>query len=114
VSKKNNKIIASKVVAHLIDWGAYFYHKAKTGSVYIKFPHWGLGSIRVADHNGKGKYTYRWRVRTDKTGHIKRGVHRGVEFLEVSPDMMDHLVDEFESSAEKRGVRTGDEEVWGV
>lgn len=45
--------------------GAYIWHKATTKSCYIRFEDSRLGSIRIADHNGREKYQYKFNVRTD-------------------------------------------------
>lgn len=47
------------------DLGAYIYKKAKSGSIYIKFANKDLGSLRIADHEGRSKYRYRWNLRSD-------------------------------------------------
>lgn len=42
---------------------AVHYKKAMSGSCYVKLP--GLGSLRIADHDGIEKYRYRWNIRLD-------------------------------------------------
>lgn len=45
---------------------AYLFHSsADTGSCYIRFKDKDLCSVRVADHEGRGKYKYKFNVRTD-------------------------------------------------
>lgn len=49
------------------DIGAYIWHKATTGSVYIRFSDNRLGSIRIGDHKGISKYKYKYNIRVDST-----------------------------------------------
>lgn len=51
--------VAETIIERLKAYGAYLYCQATTGSVYVKFPHWGLGSIRIGDHKGLERYRYR-------------------------------------------------------
>lgn len=107
--------IAATLIKELERWGAYEYYVASTGSVYVKFPHWGLGSIRIANHRGIQKYDYRWNVdltkkvyimtqKTQKTQHTTR-MFFGTESLR-------ELVGHFEYAASKRGIKPGDKETW--
>lgn len=55
----------------------YLYNKAKnTNSKYIKFRDSRLGSLRISDHVGRSKYSYRWQIRTD-IEHTMHDVHKG-------------------------------------
>lgn len=45
--------------------GAYIYHIATTGSIYIRFNDDRMGSIRIGDHRNIDKYKYRYNVRFD-------------------------------------------------
>jgi hypothetical protein len=49
------------------DIDAYLWHKATTGSVYIRFKDNRLGSIRIGDHKGISKYKYKYNIRCDIT-----------------------------------------------
>jgi len=101
--------VAHEVLISLAQWKPYIYYEAATGSVYIKFPHWKLGSLRIGDHNGREKYSYRWRVRLDKSpNYFGKGVHNGVSFTECGIEMIDSLVKEFNRQAEFRNVKPGD------
>lgn len=109
----NHQSIADDLLRRLKLWGAYLYHEATTGSIYIKFPHWGLGSIRIGDHPGRKCYAYRWRVRTDKeAGHRQCYMHKGILVTECGSGTLDWLVDQFCRSAEARKIKPGDEAVW--
>ncbi len=59
--------IAEEVVKHLNqhNLGAYIYHKARSGSAYIKFEDTKLCSIRIGDHDGREKYRYKFNLRKD-------------------------------------------------
>lgn len=105
--------ITKEVLARLDKWKPHVHCKALTGSTYIKFPHWGLGSIRIGGHKGRNCYSYRWRIRVDgPTNHCKKGVHKQIPFFECGPDKVDILVAEFERQAENRGIQPGEEAVW--
>jgi hypothetical protein len=109
----NQRKVAETLLEKLSKWGAYIYHEATTGSMYIKFPHWGLGSIRVGDHKGITKYRYRWRVRLDKpAGYHCNLMDRGTTVLEVSPVNLDLLIEQFEAAAAARSIQPGDTETW--
>ena len=109
---------ARDIVLELMDrfdkWQPYLYHVALTGSAYIKFPHWGLGSIRVADHKGREKYRYRWNVDTRKSqwGTYKRFKDRGTLRVVCGGGMLQTLQEEFEFQAAQRGITPGTREEW--
>ena len=65
--------LCNKVVQTLNDIGieCYIWHKATTGSCYIRFKDNRIGSIRIGDHDGRDKLKYKWNIRTDK--RIKEG-----------------------------------------
>lgn len=110
---KVHKEIARSLVVMLADYGAYIYHEATTGSVYVKFPHWALGSIRIGDHKGIGRYHYRWRVRTDQeSAHVARYMDGVTMVFEVGKDRLGDLAAQFISEAKRRGVNPGDKETW--
>jgi hypothetical protein len=67
------------VLLRLAGIEAYIYNKAKTGSVYIRFKDARIGSIRVGDHEGRQKYSYKYNLRLDidktytkKDGKVER------------------------------------------
>lgn len=64
---KFNKVI-DRLLEELSEAEPWVYHKALTGSAYIKF-HTIHTSLRIADHDGIEKYNYRWNLRMD----INRG-----------------------------------------
>lgn len=44
---------------------AYIWHKATTNSIYIRFKDNRIGSIRIADHEGRDKLKYKFNLRSD-------------------------------------------------
>lgn len=66
---KKNKAIANLVIEELNKRGmeAYIYHTATTGSIYIRFANPNMKSIRVGDHEGREKYSYKFNLRSDVT-----------------------------------------------
>lgn len=80
VSAARKKAIArvvDQILAMLSPYGVYVYHRAKTGSTYLKFLEPGMGSIRVGDHEGREKYHYRYNVRLDHLGAPMRTTSAG-------------------------------------
>lgn len=93
------------LLTELREWGAYVFHDASTGSKYLKMPHWGLGSIRIANHEGYEKYSYKWKVRVDlQTGDRSKGVYAAGE--------LNQLVRDFLANADARGILPGDAQTW--
>ena len=97
------------VVDRLKPWGAYIYYHAATGSVYVKFPHWGLGSVRLADHKGIAKYAYRWNFVATKESEWKIITDRGIRRLFFGKNNFELFITTFESEAKSRGIKPGDE-----
>ena len=108
----SNEKIVKDILKAFIKWKPYVYKKAVSGSIYIKFPHWGLGSIRIGNHSGIQKYTYRWRIRLEKRNYVHQDIHRDISFMEVSLDQLTILIAEFERQANDRGIKPGDISVW--
>jgi hypothetical protein len=102
------KIIKKELGSYL----PYLWHEAKTGSMYIKFPHWGLGSIRIGDHKGLSKYPYRWEIRMDKNNCFDIISTKKASQVVVSPDNIKLLLNEFKWSAIFRKIKPGDKQTW--
>ena len=111
---KSHTKLARDLLKLLDQWGAYVYHEAITStSIYIKFPHWGLGSIRIGDHRGRMKYRYRWMLRTDGPPDTwSWDEDRGVRRLTFGVNEIRRFVREFEIQAADRGIKPGDKETW--
>lgn len=65
--KKQYKQKAEEIIRALNkhNLGAYLYHSAKSGSAYVKFENEALRSIRIADHEGRERYRYKYNLRRD-------------------------------------------------
>ena len=97
----------------LEDWEPYIYHRAMTGSVYIKFPHWGLDSIRVSNHKGCKRYSYRWRIRIDRqNGHWRQDKYKGILYTECGASNIKKLANEFICAANIKGIRPKEKAVF--
>ena len=59
-----NKKVNDTFMSVLKPYGALEWHKSKYNSYYIKFKDTRLGSIRIADHDGRKKYSYTYQVFT--------------------------------------------------
>lgn len=66
--------IVDECMDRLLYLEPYVYHKALTGSVYIKFKDERIGSLRIADHPGRKKYKYRWNLCIDYM-HESESIH---------------------------------------
>ena len=60
----NEKQIAKVLVQKLLDMGftVHRYNAVTTNSIYLKLDYGVCCGIRIADHNGKKKYHYRFNV----------------------------------------------------
>ena len=59
-----NKKVNDTFMSILKPYGALEWHKSKYNSYYIKFKDTRLGSIRIADHDGRKEYSYTYQVFT--------------------------------------------------
>ena len=55
-------------------YGALEWRKSKYNSYYIKFKDTRLGSIRIADHDGRKKYSYTYQVFTQNKTKDELGI----------------------------------------
>ena len=100
------------LLKELQSWGIFLYYSAATGSKYLKFPHWALGTIQVRDHDGlkahrsstTPRYAYKWTVRMEADPQKTFGLY--------SPDELDRLVLDFCGNADAKGVLPGDNQSW--
>ena len=67
-------IIADKLVEELNanKIRCYIWHRATTGSVYIRFNDQRMGSVRLGDHEGRGKLKYKFNLRSDFPMHYNK------------------------------------------
>lgn len=61
----NELQISNALIEQLKDYGAIKWHKTKNHSFYIKFRDVRLGSIRIANHKGREKYSYKYQIFVD-------------------------------------------------
>jgi hypothetical protein len=72
----------------------FLYHQASS-SFYIKFELDGMKSLRVSDHPGRKKYTYKWNLRSDidrSYEEIDRGVKRFYYHVSDLKKMIVHMI----------------------
>lgn len=76
-NKGRMRTLADVIVRVLNENGVLAVHfkKAVSGSCYVKLP--GLGSLRIADHDGIERYRYRWNIRLDQTTSPRIETDRG-------------------------------------
>jgi hypothetical protein len=91
------------ILRELKPWGPVVWAQATTGSTYIKFPHWKLGSIRISDHPGIEKYSYKWIISIDRRYRPKNYFWwRDLAVFKVR----------FEALAVMNGLKPGDAQLW--
>lgn len=90
------KEAATQVLKSLEKWNPKVWHISQTGSTYIKFSHWKLGSIRISDHPGRKKYNYKWRI------NVNRFNQKNVK----------EFVKTFEEFAKNNDITPKDKQLW--
>lgn len=74
----------SSITKHLLkelkEFGAIDWHESKHTSRYIKFKDTRLGSIRIADHKGRSKYSYTYELTDTST---KEDIFKVVECIKI-------------------------------
>ena len=57
-----NLQMADIIMRDLQSLSPYYYCKAVSGSIYIKFEDVRIRSLRIADHKGISRYRYKWNL----------------------------------------------------
>jgi hypothetical protein len=85
-----NKKVNDAFMSILEPYGALEWHRSKHNSYYIKFKDTRLGSIRIADHDGRKKYSYTHKVFTkDKTKEeLKNKIETIIEKIIIKSKMI--------------------------
>lgn len=83
--------------------GCYIWHKATTGSAYIRFDDNRMGSIRLGDHPGRSKLRYRYNIRSDikMKKHNKWENKDGIWRLYIHASKLDDIIPHLLKSKEK-------------
>ena len=104
----NEKQIAKILVSKLQDMGfvVHRYDAITTNSIYLKLDYGVCCGIRIADHNGKKKYHYRFNVVKgycgDKIIYFKNLISYFYTFEEL-PQLLNMVKNERESKIKKYG-----------
>lgn len=66
----NSRVVANNISKQLLNLGfiVHRYNSKTTSSIYLKLDYGVCCGIRIADHNGKKKYHYRFNVFKDYKG----------------------------------------------
>lgn len=94
--------LVAQLLVRLRPLGVYVYHRAKFGSVYLKFAEAGIGSVRVADHCGRAKYNYRFNLRLDHYGPPTVDYSAGHDQRFYGQDDVDQLVADVFAQRDRR------------
>ena len=88
-----NKKVNDAFMSVLKPYGALEWHKSKYNSYYIKFKDTRLGSIRIADHNGRKKYSYTYQVFTqNKTkDELRTEIENIIEKIIIKSKIIDNF-----------------------
>ena len=78
MSKRKETKLKRQVLKELTDLGAWEYYHAQTGSAYVKVSDPRIGSLHIADHGGRKKYSYRWNLEVNGKTRVEndKGVKR--------------------------------------
>lgn len=69
------KEVHDKLYSELKKLGAIRWHNSMHDSYYIKFRDARLGSIRIADHPGRKKYSYKYKIFTKNNKNIEKEIN---------------------------------------
>ena len=88
-----NKKVNDAFMYVLKQYGALEWHKSKYDSYYIKFKDTRLGSIRIANHNGRKKYSYTYQVFTqNKTkDELRTEIENIIEKIIIKSKIIDNF-----------------------
>lgn len=83
------------------------YDAITTNSVYLKLDYGVLGSLRIGDHRGKKKYTYKYNLEQGVQRHIVQD--RGIDRVYCPFRDIDMLVDKILYDRKRLVMRYGEE-----
>lgn len=105
----NEKQIAKILVKELIKLGfiVHRYNAYSTNSIYLKLDFGVCCGIRIADHNGKKKYHYRFNVikdyKGDKVTYFRNLISYFYTFCEI-PQLLQKIQEEKQNKIQKYGI----------
>lgn len=105
----NEKQIAKILVKELIKLGfiVHRYNAYSTNSIYLKLDFGVCCGIRIADHNGKKKYHYRFNVikdyKGDKVTYFRNLISYFYTFYEI-PQLLQKIQEEKQTKIQKYGI----------
>lgn len=88
-----------QVLRRLKALGANLYHVSKFDSIYIRFRNKKLRSLRIADHDGREKYKYKWNLVIH--GETRTEVDKGIIRNYFNIEDIDMLIEELMTISEK-------------
>lgn len=97
----NHSRIVVRILKRLAHLKPYIYHRATTGSVYIKFENERLRSVRIGDHKGVSKYRYMWNIDTSEKGKVWEETESGVVRQFFTPDKLEDFFTSIELFAKR-------------
>ena len=105
----NEKQIANVLVNRLKDMGfiIHRYNAKSTNSIYLKLDYGVCCGIRIADHNGKKKYHYRFNVIKDYKGekaHFDKGLISYFFTFNEIPQLLEKVEKERKNKIETYGI----------
>ena len=102
----NEKQIAKVLVQKLLDMGftVHRYNAVTTNSIYLKLDYGVCCGIRIADHNGKKKYHYRFNVVKGYCGDKIKNLISYFYTFEELPQLLNMVQKERESKIKKYGL----------
>ena len=106
----NEKQLAKILIKNLIQLGfiVHRYNAISTNSIYLKLDYGVCCGIRIADHNGKKKYHYRFNViknfKGDKIVYFNNLVSYFYTFKEI-PQLLSKVQQEKQQKINKYGLK---------
>jgi hypothetical protein len=105
----DEKQVANILVQKLKDMGfiVHRYNSVTTNSIYLKLDFGLCCGIRIADHNGKKKYHYRFNVIKDFKGDKIINFNNLVSYFftfEELPQLLQKVQEEKQSKIQKYGI----------
>lgn len=94
------KAVKALLLEALAEFYPFSWHTSKNKSEYIKFRNSKLGSIRIADHKSRDKYSYKYDINIEPDNQIDipdiiQEVYKAVKETALNKHLMDKELSEY-------------------
>ena len=104
MAKRRETILRKAIIRELADLDAWLYHSVSGGSQYVKFYKPELGSLRIADHEGRSRYSYKWNIRFDLQSDFEVHMDRGTTRRFYHPRAISRFYLDIREAAKQRNL----------